>query len=63
MQVFIVKIEYDYEGFTIDSTYASEADAELRAETLRNNSKLPMNHPNHEIAGDNVDVECLEVIL
>lgn len=61
MQVYIVKINYDYEGFRIDSIYESETLANERAKQLESNSRLPFDHINHELAGDRVDVECYEV--
>jgi len=63
MNIYIVQINYNYEGFRIDSVYCSESDAEERAEQLRNNSRLPFADANHEFAGDGVEVSCYEAIL
>ena len=63
MNVYIVRIKYDYEGFQIDSIYASEAEADERAATLVKNSQLPSDHRDYKYAGDGVDVDCYEVKL
>lgn len=63
MQVYIVKKHYDWEGFEIDSIYASEEEADARAANLEANSKLPSEHEDHEFAGDRVSVDCYEVEL
>ena len=63
MQVYIVQLQYDYEGFSIDSTYAREKDALARAAEVQRIIDLPTNDPEHKYLCDHVDVECLEVIL
>lgn len=63
MQVYIVQLNYDYEGFSIDSIYASEADALARAAEVQRIIDLPTNDPEHKYLCDSVDVECFEVIL
>lgn len=63
MNVYIVEVHTDYEGFEIDSVWCSSDDAEYRAQQLQENSRLPIGHPEHEFAGDDVSVSCYEAKL
>lgn len=63
MKVYIVQLEYNYEGFSIDSTYAREKDAKARAAEIQRIIDLPYGHPEHKYICDGVEVGCLEVIL
>lgn len=61
MKVYIVKCNYDYEGFDIDSTWAHEDDAIKRVAEIERIIGLPFDHINHKYICDDVDYECLDV--